>query len=127
MNLDNYGQRITPLRTFESYTPREHELQKRTLQNPAWVQRLADQYKVFQGHELDTFFRHYINDFFPLDAADPEHFANYIIQQDQKRNKPPPVLTEQFKLWHASHPYGQTFHEYPTVEYDTVDSITRRR
>lgn len=131
MSSDNFGQRLTPLKTFVSYTPRELQLQKLTLQNPAWIQYLSARYKEFKRHELETFFRHYINDYFPIDGADPEHFAEYIIQQDQKSNKPAPVLTEHFKLWHASDPRGQLFDKYPSIEDANEGSfsadIIRRR
>jgi hypothetical protein len=115
--MASFGQRFTPQPLFESYTPTELALQRMTLASAAWtddVGRMAG--RTLLLHELETYFRHYINDKFPLQEADPSNFALYVVEEERKkdrRKRSEPKLG----LWWYSHPSGQAHFSYPSVEH----------
>lgn len=108
-----FAARVLPTPVFESYTPTELQLARATLLNPSWVQAQAAQ--GVRGTDLDTYFREYINQHFPLARADPAAFAQYVAAAHRQRAyaREMRFATQQQQLWWASHPHGQRFEAYP--------------
>ena len=109
-----FAARVLPTPTFESYTPTELQLARETLQNPAWVHAAQTSLGV-RGTDLDTYYRGYINENFPLPRADPAAFWAYVAAQHRQAAwaRDMRFETYQQRLWWASHPHGQRFEAYP--------------
>ena len=120
----SFTQRMVPNKVFESYTPVELALRRATLEDPTWVQAMDQMVRGRTGpgvtvtNRLDVYFRHYINENFPLVAADRDALASFVLREEEKRVSPGPRKDdfEQNRLWRASHPHGQRYDSYPERE-----------
>lgn len=114
---------MVPTRTFESYTPVELSLRKLTLENPRWNLVYPDK------DRLERLFNQFVNQNFPLQIVDVGKFEDFVSQNPPQTSPLP--MTEEHRLWHASHPHGQKFENYPLVDNDcdfpTSFSLLRER
>ena len=117
--MESFGRRLTPHPVFESYTPTELALQRLTLSSATWTAALAQRMAGGQPlatHELETHFRHYLHDRFPLRQVDPEDLADYVVDAEQTKRRASNVQQRREPWWH-SHPSGQTNFAYPSLDY----------
>lgn len=123
----DFRYRTTPSREFESYTPNELALKRLTLDDRAWeleLERLLG--KPVHGMHLDLYYRHYINEKFPLPRADPLDFMTYVI--DEEKKKVATMYSDFTRAWHASKPEGQRHFAYPSMDYkDQPDAFPLHR
>lgn len=113
-----FAARVLPTPTFESYTPTELRLAQATLQNPAWVRAMQAQLGVRET-DLDTYFRQYINQHFPLASAQPGAFQQYVaaVHREHVERREMRFQDQQRRLVWASHPSGQRFEAYPGPDF----------
>lgn len=129
-----FTSRFIPNKVFDPYTPTELALKRVTLDNRDWVRNI----NIIIGNQtgrhihrerLDLHFRQYVNKKFPLEKVDVNDFENYLLQQELN-SRPPPVYSEDMKLWHSHHPHGQKGYAYPTMDHreepNTFDFLTYR-
>lgn len=122
------GMRLVPDKMFESYTPKELELKRLTLDSPRWVseatRRIMQQTKKpLRFEEWELHFRGFINRNFPLSSVDHQAFFTYVLQKEMKAAETfsphplTPTEEEAYRIWHSSHPSGQQHLRYPSMNY----------
>lgn len=126
----DFRARVLPSREFESYTPNELLLKRRTVDNRAWERQVeAVLGRPLHGERLDRYFRHYINKLFPLTTVDEADFAKFVLEEEGKRGEP--VYSDYTRAWHTSLPEGQRHFSYPIVdtreEPDSFNMFLERR
>lgn len=112
--------RLVPDKMFESYTPTELSLKRLTLDDPMWMSKICQAVYVktkqpLQASQVEIYFRQFINENFPLAKADPVMLEMYVMKKETVATLE--GATEDYRLWHSSHPYGQKYYMYPTMDH----------
>jgi hypothetical protein len=118
--MEGFGRRITPQPVFESYTPTELALQRLTLSSATWTAALAQRMEggtPLATHDLETHFRHYLDDRFPLRQVDPDDLADYVVEAERRKRRANEFSRQRREPWWHSHPSGQTNFPYPSLDY----------